>query len=102
MTFVIVCDLPGPGRPLDDEVVALRDVEHRERLRAVGVDDLVDLVRVDEPVEPVLVAEAPAGAREAVAEEGADDLVVGGLRVFGPDGRVKVVVHEQLPELEEA
>ena len=94
--------LARAGWPLDDERQPARHVEQRERLRRVGVDDLVAGIGGQQRVERRVVREAVLRRLEAVAEQRPHDRVRARSARVLPARRVEVLVHRQLAEGEEA
>ena len=80
---MIVCDFPVPGGPLDDQVPPFQDVLNRESLRAVSVDDMEQLVRLEEGIKIRVIVVANALA-ESVPENRIYQRVVRRLRSRWP------------------
>ena len=96
--------LAGPRRSPDDQVRAAVDGEDGTDLRAVGLDDLVALLRVHEVVDVGAVRQRLTGLRDLLAlnDQSTQHRVGGDVGAGRPTLWIEVVIHEELGEGEEA
>ena len=70
-------------------------------MRAVGIDDLMQVGRRDDAVERLVVADGRRRLAEPFVQQGPHDRVVARPRIGGPARLVEVAIHQELAEREE-